>query len=377
MLVDLAVLAGIHPVALRSDRFWPLWVAGLQLTTSIGHFLKGIDQDLLPRAYGAALQFWSYPDPPHPRGRHLSAASPTLGERPSAPPCTPINDRRRARPSDPIAHAILDAIDEPALIVRPGNGRWPPTSRAGAARQRDRRIATCALRSATRGARYDPGGQGWPNRAGRDRLGRAALATDRPPAARRQHLVRLTDRSAVRAAERMRADFVANASHELRTPLATIIGYAETLAEDGPSRRRDMRDRFGADDPRRGAAHAADRRGSDEPVADRGRPLRRPARGVSTSARLRGSPSSMRRRSPSARGCTIDARDRAGLPPVTGDFGQLLQLADNLVANAIRYGCSDKGCDGHSRGRAATATARLLAVQRPRRRDCAPSICRA
>lgn len=61
MLVDLAVLAGFVTVALRSNRFWPLWVAGLQLTTSIGHLLKGIDQDLLPRAYGAALQFWSYP----------------------------------------------------------------------------------------------------------------------------------------------------------------------------------------------------------------------------------------------------------------------------------------------------------------------------
>ena len=61
MLVDLAVLAGFVIVALRSDRFWPLWVAGLQLTTSIGHLLKGIDEELLPRAYGAALQFWSYP----------------------------------------------------------------------------------------------------------------------------------------------------------------------------------------------------------------------------------------------------------------------------------------------------------------------------
>jgi hypothetical protein len=48
-------------VALRTKRFCPLWVAGLQLTTAIGHMLKGVDQDLLPRAYGAALQFWSYP----------------------------------------------------------------------------------------------------------------------------------------------------------------------------------------------------------------------------------------------------------------------------------------------------------------------------
>ena len=61
MLVDLGVLAGFIVVALRSERFWPLWIAGLQLTTSIGHLLKGVDQDLLPRAYGAALQFWSYP----------------------------------------------------------------------------------------------------------------------------------------------------------------------------------------------------------------------------------------------------------------------------------------------------------------------------
>jgi hypothetical protein len=61
MVVDLAVLAGFVAVALRSKRFWPLWVSGLQLTTSLGHILKGIDQDLLPRAYGAALQFWSYP----------------------------------------------------------------------------------------------------------------------------------------------------------------------------------------------------------------------------------------------------------------------------------------------------------------------------
>jgi hypothetical protein len=61
LMVDMAVLAGFGTVALRSKRFWPLWVAGLQLTTSLGHILKSVDQELLPRAYGAALQFWGYP----------------------------------------------------------------------------------------------------------------------------------------------------------------------------------------------------------------------------------------------------------------------------------------------------------------------------
>ena len=61
LLVDLAVLAGFIAVALQSSRFWPLWVAGLQLTASLAHLLKAIDLDLLPHAYGAAMAFWSYP----------------------------------------------------------------------------------------------------------------------------------------------------------------------------------------------------------------------------------------------------------------------------------------------------------------------------
>jgi hypothetical protein len=61
LLVDLGVLAVFTAVALQSNRFWPLWVAGLQLTTSVAHALKWIDADLLPHAYGAAARFWSYP----------------------------------------------------------------------------------------------------------------------------------------------------------------------------------------------------------------------------------------------------------------------------------------------------------------------------
>ena len=61
LLVDLAVLAAFVAVALVSDRFWPLWVAGLQLTTSIAHFLKAVDPAMVPLAYGAAVRFWGYP----------------------------------------------------------------------------------------------------------------------------------------------------------------------------------------------------------------------------------------------------------------------------------------------------------------------------
>jgi hypothetical protein len=61
LLVDVATFGGFLIVALQSTRFWPLWVAGLQLTTSLGHLLKTIDIALLPKAYAVALIFWSYP----------------------------------------------------------------------------------------------------------------------------------------------------------------------------------------------------------------------------------------------------------------------------------------------------------------------------
>jgi len=61
LLIDCAVLAAFTLVALRSDRFWPLWLAGLQLTTSLAHFLKAVHLDLMPQAYAAAEKFWSYP----------------------------------------------------------------------------------------------------------------------------------------------------------------------------------------------------------------------------------------------------------------------------------------------------------------------------
>lgn len=61
LAIDLLTLGAFVFVALRSDRFWPLWISGLQLTTTIGHLLKAIQLDLVPIAYAVSLRFWAYP----------------------------------------------------------------------------------------------------------------------------------------------------------------------------------------------------------------------------------------------------------------------------------------------------------------------------
>ena len=61
LVIDAAVLFAFVAIALRSQRFWPLWVAGLQLTNMLAHVMKVVEIDLMPRAYAAAAVFWSYP----------------------------------------------------------------------------------------------------------------------------------------------------------------------------------------------------------------------------------------------------------------------------------------------------------------------------
>jgi hypothetical protein len=61
VVIDSAVLAAVIAIALVSDRFWPLWAAGLQLVDSMSHMLKAIQPNLLPAVYAAAERFWSYP----------------------------------------------------------------------------------------------------------------------------------------------------------------------------------------------------------------------------------------------------------------------------------------------------------------------------
>ena len=60
-IVDLLALGGFVLVALRSSRFWPLWVAGFQLTSVFSHFLKAFHWGMIPQVYAAAERFWIYP----------------------------------------------------------------------------------------------------------------------------------------------------------------------------------------------------------------------------------------------------------------------------------------------------------------------------
>ena len=155
-------------------------------------------------------------------------------------------------------------------------------------------------------------------------------------------LVRLYDRSERQSAERMRTDFVANASHELRTPLATITGYAETLAEPGAVD-DEMRTRFGTtiqSEARRMLRIVEDLMSLSRIEADR---FRAPDDEVDMGEVIRiavDHAAAIAER----RGCRIDLSIETDVPPVPGDFAQLLQLADNLIGNAVRYGCSLKAC---------------------------------
>jgi hypothetical protein len=47
-------------VALRSDRYWPLWVTGLQILELLMHAAMGIDHHIRPRAYFVGIEISSY-----------------------------------------------------------------------------------------------------------------------------------------------------------------------------------------------------------------------------------------------------------------------------------------------------------------------------
>jgi two-component system phosphate regulon sensor histidine kinase PhoR len=149
--------------------------------------------------------------------------------------------------------------------------------------------------------------------------------------------VRLTNRSEWHAAEQMRVDFVANASHELRTPLATILGYSETLREQGKEIDPVTRDRFTAiiyDEARRMQRLVEDLISLSRIEAER---FSAPTETVNLAPLIEEAQRACGT-SASERGSTIEVDVASDLPLIIGDRSQILQIIENLISNSIRYG---------------------------------------
>ena len=58
-------------------------------------------------------------------------------------------------------------------------------------------------------------------------------------------------------------------------------------------------------------------------------------------------------------GCEMHLELQDDLPMIPGDFPQLVQVVDNLLSNAVRYGCSKAGCKIRVSARAERQSVRL------------------
>ncbi len=275
-----------------------------------------------------------------------AAAAGLLGSlRPPArepePPPIPVEEPRE--PPLPAAAELLDTFDDPLLMVR---GRRVLLANPAARALLGDHIEGVDVRMAIR----------HPAAAERlvDRPGEAAEAETRTELiglgdhGRRwematatlgdgTRLVRLSDRSHAHAAEQMRVDFVANASHELRTPLATLLGFLETLQEedaagDPKTRARFLKVMF--DEATRMRNLVDDLISLSRIEADRYTVPRDPVDLIPLVEEV----GDTQRRLMEQRGSQLIVENQAGETVVAGDRPQLLQLVNNLLVNALRYG---------------------------------------
>lgn len=242
---------------------------------------------------------------------------------------------------DPPARALLEALDEPALIVEQ---QVVALANAQAKAVLGQGIEGGDIRVAIRHPQalefVLAGEAGEIDFTGAGAVGRPWRLSVRPVGAGAL-LVRLIDRSAAHSAEKMRVDFVANASHELRTPLTAVLGYAESLQDT------DLDPQLSAkfagtirNEARRMLGIIEDLMSLSRIEADR---FIAPSEQVSIAAVVRSAVETAR---PNAKqcGCDIHVELQDDLAPVCGDFAQLVQLVDNLLNNSIRYGCGVHGC---------------------------------
>jgi two-component system, OmpR family, phosphate regulon sensor histidine kinase PhoR len=239
------------------------------------------------------------------------------------------------------ARSLVDALDEPALVVE---GTYVRLANTQARRLLGTGIEGRDVRLAIRhpqalevilghgSAEVDATGIVEPGRSWR-----LVVRPLWPSAA----LVRMVDRSDAVSAEKMRVDFVANASHELRTPLSTVLGYAETLAEEGDLPEQ-VRSNFGEtirDEARRMLRIIEDLMSLSRIEADR---FVAPGERVDVED-IVSTALSNANHGRSRVNCEFNVALAPDLPPVRGDRAQLVQVLDNLISNAVRYGCDKPG----------------------------------
>lgn len=149
-------------------------------------------------------------------------------------------------------------------------------------------------------------------------------------------IVALTDQTARDAAERMRADFVANASHELRTPLAAILGFIETLSDPEAGDDSALRQRFLSvidKEARRMLRLVEDLLSISRIEASKGHLPDDVVDIVDVAADVVDELST----GADARAADL-VSDMTDSAPVRGDRVQLSQMMHNIVGNAMKYG---------------------------------------
>jgi len=146
----------------------------------------------------------------------------------------------------------------------------------------------------------------------------------------------LHDLTVVKRSEQLRADFIANASHELRTPLAAVSGFIETLR--GHAREDEVaRDQFLEI---MGIEAARMRRLIDDLLSLSRIEMNehvRPEGRIGIESVVRQAVAALK---PLAAqdGIAVTVKADPVMPQVAGDHDELVQLFQNLVHNAIKYG---------------------------------------
>jgi two-component system phosphate regulon sensor histidine kinase PhoR len=285
----------------------------------------------------------------------------------AAAACLPINPRaagRRERlsrkiggePLESVVFATCEALDDPAFILSSGGGLKyqnraavdqfgpMPADAHVSARLRAPDILDMVDRAMTTGQTL---AIEHVERVPSERWYRVRIAPMKEIAAMKGggelYILTFRDHSEARRIDKMRTDFIANASHELRTPLASLSGFVETM--QGPAR----------DDPKAreqflGIMH--EQAGRMTRLLDDLLSLSRlemkahmvPTETVDLQPLVEHVIDTLQ---PLAEDLGVKVRFLGSDQPVVvpGDRDELIQVFENLIENACKYGQSGKRVD--------------------------------